>query len=277
MLPIGRINKAHAAQVFCDHLAALGISADWLPEGPMFVVRVSRAEQAEAARVELQRFLQSPDAAHFRHASWQHGDASKAPPTATPAAPIIAQFLARSGPLTIALVAMSLLATIATAFGSREALTYYLWFHLPSIFAGQIHRLLTPIFVHMDVLHLLFNMMWLWDLGGIIEQRLRSRHLLLLVLAIGIISNFFQYVFSGPYFGGMSGVVYGLLGYLWLRGRIDQSLGLRLNPSIVWFMLGLLLLCFTGVMGPVANAAHVAGLLSGMVLGLLMSLGRARV
>jgi len=90
-----------------------------------------------------------------------------------------------------------------------------------------------------------------------------------MVLAIAIPSNLAQYAVSGPTFGGMSGVVYGLLGYIWIRGKFDPGAGLRLHPSTVTMMIAWYFLCWTGWVGPVANTIHTVGLLIGMGWGWL--------
>jgi GlpG protein len=135
---------------------------------------------------------------------------------------------------------------------------------LSEIRSGQVWRLVTPIFIHYGVLHLVFNMWWLWDLGRIIEGRLGSLFLGAMVLATALLSNLAEFYWSGPSFGGMSGVVYALFGYLWIRGLLDSGWGLRLNSQIVLIMLAWLGLCMTGMLGSIANAAHVVGLLAGM-------------
>ncbi len=140
---------------------------------------------------------------------------------------------------------------------------------LPEVLHGQIWRLVTPIFLHSGLLHILFNMLWLKDLGTILERKLGSLHFLILVLVFAILSNLGQYFFSGPNFGGMSGVVYGLLGYVWIRGRVDPHSGLSLNQSVVTMMIFWFFLCLTGLMGPIANWAHGVGLVAGMVWGFL--------
>jgi GlpG protein len=142
---------------------------------------------------------------------------------------------------------------------------------LPEIKRGEVWRLVTPIFMHGNILHILFNMLWLRDLGSMIEARQGSLQLAILVLAFAVISNLAQYIVSGPLFYGMSGVVYGLAGYIWIRGKRDPGSGLFLHPStvtlmIIWFFLG-----FTGFM-PMANTAHGSGLLAGMLWGFLSSL-----
>jgi GlpG protein len=140
---------------------------------------------------------------------------------------------------------------------------------LPEVLHGQVWRLVTPIFLHSGLLHILFNMLWLKDLGTILERKLGSLHFLILVLAFAILSNLGQYFFSGPNFGGMSGVVYGLLGYIWIRGRVDPRCGLSLNQGVVTMMILWFFLCLTGLMGPVANWAHGVGLAAGMAWGFL--------
>ena len=142
---------------------------------------------------------------------------------------------------------------------------------------GQWWRVITPIFIHFGIVHLVFNLMWLYDLGGAIESRWRARHLLMLVVLCGVLANGAQYVINWDFqdgfrqwnalSGGMSGVVYGLFGYLWIRGRRDPSLGLQLNQQTVLLMMGWLVLCLTGMIGRIGNSAHVVGLLVGVAAG----------
>jgi GlpG protein len=69
----------------------------------------------------------------------------------------------------------------------------------------------------------------------------------------------------------MSGVVYGLFGYVWMRGHFDSASGYFLSrQDVIWMMLWLLVCC-TGVIGPVANTAHAVGLLVGAGWGFLRS------
>ena len=122
--------------------------------------------------------------------------------------------------------------------------------HLPEILHGQLWRLVTPIFIHFGVLHIFFNMLWLRDLGSMIEGRQSSWLLAVLVLVIAACSNLAQFCFGGPMFGGMSGVVYGLLGYIWMRGKFDPGSGLYLHPSTVTMMIIWFFACFTPALYP---------------------------
>ncbi len=239
----------------------------------MYLIRVQGEQRLREAQQALQHFLQQPHDARYRQATWSHGQARDVPDQQKASAwwPAL---LARTGPAALLLVVLATLVSLAAAFGENERVAHFLWFHLPSIMHGQLHRLISPIFLHLSLLHLLFNMMWLWDLGGALEKRLGAKALLILVLLVGVASNATQYFVSGPYFGGMSGVVYGLLGYLWIRGRRDQRFGRVLPTGTIVFMLVWLVLCFTGLLGPVANATHLSGLLLGMALGFVASTPR---
>lgn len=183
-------------------------------------------------------------------------------------------------PLTLALIAACVLISLYSNLGdSLPKLLPLLmseyrgnsWSQLVEIQQGQYWRLLSPILVHFGVLHLLFNMMWLWDLGGAIESRWSTLELSILVVAIGISSNLVQYLMQGALFGGMSGVVYGLLGYLFVLGRLRPDLGLQVPPQIMAFMMIWFALCWTGMLGGIANWAHTAGLAAGAAAGLLRS------
>lgn len=136
---------------------------------------------------------------------------------------------------------------------------------LPEVQRGEVWRLVTPIFLHFGILHLLFNIIWLRDLGGFMQHRFGAPYLLVFLLTVAVVSNLVQLAWTGPRFGGLSGVNYGLLGFLWMRGKFDRGGFWQLNPQIVQFMVGWFVLCF--FLPGVANGAHAAGLLFGMLAG----------
>jgi GlpG protein len=144
-----------------------------------------------------------------------------------------------------------------------------------SLAAGQWWRLVTPILIHFGILHLAMNGMWYWELGRRIEIRQGSINLLGLTLLFGLVSNYAQYYFSGPtLFGGLSGVLYGLLGHCWIYQWLSPNPAYRLPRGVLVMMLVWLLLCMSGLIsmigfGEIANAAHVGGLLVGCFTGLL--------
>ena len=107
-------------------------------------------------------------------------------------------------------------------------------------------------------------------LGGEIEAKRGAIRYVGLVLLFAVVSNLGQYaVTESPLFGGMSGVVYGVFGYLWMKQLHDPASGMSLPHSFVVVMLISFVLCWTGVVGPIANWGHTFGLASGMLVGLL--------
>ncbi len=138
-----------------------------------------------------------------------------------------------------------------------------------SLARGEIWRLLTPAFLHFGILHVLFNSLWMWDLGRRLELFLGRWHFLLFFVITAVASNIAQYLWSGSaMFGGMSGVVYALVGFIAVRQRLAPHPLVAVPPALIGFMLFFLVLCMTGavdyfIAGSVANAAHLGGLIAG--------------
>jgi GlpG protein len=141
---------------------------------------------------------------------------------------------------------------------------------------GQVWRLLTPIVIHFGILHLAFNMMMLYRLGGLIELRKGKLVMAGLVVASAIVSNLGEYFWDlqayGPnkapwLVGGMSGVIYALFGYCWMTSDYDPEADMKMPSDLILQMIAWLFFCMTGMLGNVANAAHVAGLLFGLLVG----------
>ena len=145
------------------------------------------------------------------------------------------------------------------------------------IWQSQPWRLFTPMFLHFGLMHIAFNLWWLKDLGTAIERVFSARYLLIFVLTTAAFSHVLEYVISGPTkFGGMSGVVYGLFAFVWIRGRLDPSFPYRMPQQLATFMLIWLALGFTGWVGHIANWVHTGGLISGALWAVISSgyLGR---
>src|SRR5262245_17808016 len=91
----------------------------------------------------------------------------------------------------------------------------------------ELWRLITPIFIHYGMVHIIFNMLVLYSFGAQIEDRRKFGFMLLLVLALAVLSNCGQAAEAmvrgvESRFGGMSGVCYGLFGYLFIKTRYDN-------------------------------------------------------
>lgn len=151
------------------------------------------------------------------------------------------------------------------------------WFE--KIRQGQVWRIFTPVFLHADIFHLLFNMIWLYVLGRQIEIRLKPFRYLLFIAIAAALTNTVQYLVSGPNFLGFSGVLCAMLTFIWKRQNDAPWDGYQLQPSTFIFMMififgmfGLQTLAFalevlTGFIlsTSIANAAHISGLIVGIV------------
>jgi GlpG protein len=201
----------------------------------------------------------------------------------------------RQGWLSLLLIVASVLVSLLVGFGDnidwmrRFALVdfqvrgdsvFYAGL-VDTLSAGQLWRLFTPALMHFSLPHILFNLLWVWVAGRGIENLHGRWTLLGLVLFSALLSNLAQFWVSGPMFGGMSGVVFALLGYAWLWDKRAGRPAIGLPPALMGLMLLWLVLGFAGVLeyvgvGAIANTAHLAGLVAGLIWALLRSLIAAK-
>lgn len=209
-------------------------------------------------------------------------DEQPRPRTSRP--PLAAQ--AKAAPLTIGLLILSVLVALITQLGSNLALVS--WFtispfqidngHLyfrsfSDVFSsGQWWRIFTPALLHFSMMHIVFNSLWVWEIGRKLEYLLGKLVWLICILVTAITSNLLQYYFSGyPVFGGLSGVVYGLIGFAWLLPILLPAFPVMVNKTLMAFFMVWLAFGYTSLpesigLGRIANTAHTIGLLSGLIL-----------
>ena len=191
------------------------------------------------------------------------------------------------------IIAFACLVSFFSSFGSKLNLIEPIFFNKFLISFNQIQfydfnttylignewwRLITPMFIHFSLTHLIFNSLWIYILGREIEQLDGKIIFIFLILFTSTSSNYLQYSFSGPsLFGGLSGVVYGLLGYCFVSETFLRTNKFSFPPAIYLFMFFWLLIGFTGFLdllgfGKIANFAHLGGLLSGILSGYIFSM-----
>ena len=137
---------------------------------------------------------------------------------------------------------------------------------------GQYWRMFTPVFLHFGWLHITFNMLWLWELGRRIERQGGAIHFASIVFFIGVASNLYQAA-STPfaYFGGMSGVIFGLLGYCAVFNVIAPKKLLQLPREYYFILLLTLVVGWLGILDSIArmaNTAHTTGFLWGCFIAI---------
>ena len=146
---------------------------------------------------------------------------------------------------------------------------------------GEFWRLVTPVLLHGDILHLFFNMIWLLILGAQIESRIGIFRYLALIILGAIIPNTFQYLVSGPAFIGFSGVVCAFAFFIYERQKKAPWEGYILSKGTFQFILFFVgALAFLSAISfmleffhfgtfpvQIANTAHIVGAISGWTLG----------
>jgi GlpG protein len=297
MRHIGQLSDETQARTFADFLVGRDIANDVeRDEDGSWTVWIISDDQLAAAQEWLAKFRANPNAEEFRKG------AAEAARVRKEQAEELAAYRRRIhtrkslfpkfggygiGVLTYALILASVAMAVFTKLGTDDARTHLLFFSergsavfLEQIRQGQVWRLLSPILVHLSIPHIIFNMLALYQLGCMIEARQGTRLLTLLVIVIGVGSNFAQYTMAflsdGMNFGGMSGVVYGLIGYIWMRGKYDRTSGLFMDKTYLIIALAWFVACYIGLIGHVANTAHAAGLAIGLAWGRLAAMQKAR-
>ncbi|ATP92467.1 MULTISPECIES: rhomboid family intramembrane serine protease GlpG [Aeromonas] len=270
MIQLLVLGDARMAQALVDYLATLGIPCELTQSELGVSVWLADERRLAQAQQEVKRFLSEPNHPRYMEASWQSGHADARIDYSKGMTDPVTDFLHQAGPLTLVVIIACLAIYALDAIGLP--IFDELAFHptLAQFTDWQAWRYVTPAFIHFSVVHLVFNLLWWWYLGGQIEQRLGSGKLFILLIVGAALPNIAEFFASGPRFGGLSGVVYALLGYSWLRARLQPDCGLAMPPALMGFMLVWLVLGFLDMLGtPTANMAHLAGLLVGLAQGWL--------
>lgn len=294
MRQIGTVETERHATLLADYLLTQGIKSQVDSEAGGWSLWVFDEDQVARGREIFERFHADAEAAELLAAARTAGQLrSEAIAREKEARRNLVDVRSQwtnphvaGRPLSMILIAVCVLVGFLSNFGDErgddslvQKLSYaHYWVRGPyvehysafgpasDIRGGDIWRIFTPVLLHFGPLHLLFNMLWLHSLGGAIEMRRGSVRFGLLILFLAAASNTAQYWWGGPTFGGMSGVVFGLFGYVWIKSSFDPGAGLFIDRGNVIMMLFWLGLCMSGLVGRIANAAHLFGLVGGVVV-----------
>ena len=136
--------------------------------------------------------------------------------------------------------------------------------------AGEAWRLLASIFIHIGIIHLVFNLYALWALGPLTEKSLGHRRFFMIYISSGLGGSIASFLFSPALSAGASGAIFGLLGallyYSYKRPALWKS-GLGINLVVVI----LVNLGFGLVQPGIDNFAHLGGLITGTITCVLIS------
>lgn len=269
-----QFQSLRVAQAFSDYLALLKIDNAIEHDNFTYQLTLKDSAQHERAQAELELFLDNPNQEKYLSASWESGN------TDTPRSELayanlnlVSNFVQHGGAITHSIFLICVVIYALTSLGFFQPMqSMFAFFTYQPFDFSQTWRFITPAFLHFSALHIVFNLLWWWQLAGIVEKQQGKQRLILLFLFTAVASNLAQYFLVSPYFGGLSGVVYGLVGYCWLFGTLNKGSRVNLPNSYFIFLLAWLLLGFVDLLPVnVANYAHLVGLLSGMLLALITS------
>jgi len=266
MVRILSLNNPRLAQAFVDYMATQGITLHVKTESQEVQIWLDDESRLPEVEQQLALFLEDPLHARYQAASWQTGN------TQTHLSyqhySYWQRIRSQAGPLTMVVIFLCIAVYILQQIYGDESVMRTLAWPMNSSQYVEIWRWFSPALLHFSLLHILFNLLWWWYLGGPVEKHLGIGKLFTITLVSALVSGWGQSLFSGIWFGGLSGVVYALMGYVWLTGELKPERGISLPRGLMVFSIAWLVLGYFNVMGlAIANAAHVFGL----VLGLLMA------
>ncbi len=261
------LDNVRVAQAFVDYLRTIGIEGQLTAGTSNSVAIFVPSNDMQRARNEYAAFCENPNDEKYLAASWQTGTTKPLFKYQTQSLNLVPRFLKLS-PL------IQLVAVISVAIYGGFLLGYFdNLYALLSFKAAQPVSWFTPTVMHFSAIHLVFNLMWWLYLGERVVAQLGHKTLLIVFVMTALCSSWLQYIMVSENFGGLSGVVYGLLGFCWIYGYLRPTSGLGIGQGVVGFMLVWMVLGFADVLFvSMANWAHLAGLLSGMICAYSTSL-----
>lgn len=283
--PLIAFNQQSPAHLLANYLTSQQINANVVQHEKEFVVVLDNNEHTDRAKVIAEDFLANPTNPKYQQVAWDSGKNVQLAPSGGgfSLSKIVSD--AVKAPFTSVVFVLCAVVYLLSLFGLFAPIAQHLLMQPFSVLLqnNEWWRLLGPAFIHFSALHIIFNLLWWGMLGAKIERTLGISMLLIVFLISATVSNAAQALFSDPVqgnlflFGGLSGVVYAVMGFVWWLGWLRPSWGLSLPNSIVGFMLVWLMLGYADILWVnMANAAHTAGLISGCLLAATLSLGSAK-
>ncbi|WP_371196064.1 rhomboid family intramembrane serine protease GlpG [Glaciecola sp. SC05] len=272
-IPFIRFSQEQGAQLLAAYLRGQGIAckvnAVKVEQGTAFQLGLEDQSQKDTAMKIAEEFLAEPSAPKFQQAAWQTGEvsSSKQSMLGKDTMPSLQDIL--KTPFTVVVLIISVavyIGSMAGYFDFFRGLLSIQYFEQMSQ-THQWWRLFGPNFLHFSVTHIVFNLIWWWIFGSQLERVFGSFWLIVLFVVSSLFANISQLLVSGPNFGGMSGVVYALFGFVWWIGWLRPRWGISIPNGFVVFLLIWLALGYTDILFvDMANQAHTFGLISGCLL-----------
>lgn len=284
MRQIGKVKNKEHHRILRAYLESQQIATGELGEVEG-VIWIQSEDDLARAKLILDEFLQNPSDAKYRIALRLVGGRASSPSSQSKKVRSWKRLAARTKSPTISwtIGILSLCVFLLQAVDRQQVVVRWLMFSLDHAYpilglpkfmeirSGEVWRLVTPIFLHFGWLHILFNLYWLHQLSPSIEMYLGWGRFTVLVLAIAVISHCGFYLLVGKPFGGLSGVIYGLVGFMYIVNRFHHRTTLALDAGLIRvFVFFYVLSWFLTVIGMgVANTIHGLGAVVGIGFGFL--------
>jgi GlpG protein len=266
MIRIAEIPNPRLAQAFVDYMAKKNVALNIAPSDDKYAIWLKDEAHHQLVSDEFSEFARDPMHPKYSQASWDMAESRNA--RFHYHAPSFGHMLKeRAGPITLLMMGLCALVFFFQVLGRHGQV--FSWLHFPSTVeqSYQVWRWFTHAIMHFSILHIAFNLLWWWDLGGKLEKTLGAKPLLAVFLLSATTSGLGQYFVEGANFGGLSGVVYGLVGFWWLVGQAHPQYQRFLPKPILGFMLVWLVIGYVQPFMAIANTAHLVGLISGAAYG----------
>jgi GlpG protein len=308
---LGQINGRSSAESFVAYLLTLDITtqieavSNSMADKPsdLWEIWVRDEDKLGEARAELSRFVDNPRDAKYATALTDAKSilAEKEKKRKAALRNLKRMDMQRSPgmggggsipPLTLTLLILSIAVSLFSSFSRPkpnnewgkaivEELSFVSWSDYQaskedpaaSLKKVELWRVITPIFLHLNMIHLAMNMFVLISFGRMVERWLGTPKYAVFVLLLAIFPNLLQglapaWMSGNPNFGGMSGVLYGLFGYVWVRSSLNPNLGVSIPFPIVLIFVGMIVVGLSGAVPnwPSAELCHLGGLLIGCTM-----------
>lgn len=266
MIKIGEFASSAAALSLADYCKSRQLDVSVVVHSAQQAELWCAPEHAEHVLAEVERFLQDPYAQRYQAAAWDRAEVVSSGTGSAGLSGYWQQLWAQGGWFTHLVWLSVLLVYVWQQIDMPSALAALQLKTELGLSLQQGWRWLTPGWLHFSASHLVFNLIWVWYLLGPLELKSGRIVAVSLTLVVLVLSNLLQFVMVDAHFGGMSGLVYGLFGFYWICGVVKPGWGLQISNGLVGFMLLWLLIGFFDLLWiPMANWAHLAGLIAGML------------
>jgi GlpG protein len=294
MLQLTEFDSKKQANRFSNFLRSEGIPNGVQQHDAKFELWIERNEHLDVSQTHLQAFLQNPNDAKYQVKIVDNRRAKRRELKARYKRNFSRNYA--NNYISISLVVMAVLFFILAKYVGYRLIDHFslvdrgavldyqfesildrqsvltLWQIFLNFILKQPWRLLTPMFIHWNIIHLMFNGYWVYYLGGLIEKKERSWFFIVMILSAALVTNVAQFVvdYAQPS-AGLSGVVYAFFAYLWLSAKYNPMSGYWIRQDIVVWMVGWFLIGLSGYFGYVGHYSYLGGLLVGALFAYVKS------